>query len=278
MVDTLWRMRQLLCIFLLSLVPGLAEATHYKLFILTGQSNSLGTTNGGETDPTSGSDPADQHVPFFWHNVVDASTTIGTSGGVFTTLQDQQGGVYAGSATHWGPEMEFARTLYRAGVRNFGVIKASRGGGGNSLWVKPTGHMYDHVVATVNAATADLEANGHTFEVVGLLYLQGESDNSAEAAAAGTRLKALTDNLRADLKDSSTNPIAANMHTVIAGTTAQGNADDDTTRANHAAIATSTTTAPTRCTIGKCICFPSKNCQNKQAKRGNQKTSLFHKI
>ncbi|BDS08546.1 hypothetical protein NT6N_35860 [Oceaniferula spumae] len=228
-------------LFLLLLASlNLAQATHYKLFILTGQSNSLGTTNGGENDPSSGSDPSDQHVQFFWHNVVNASTTIGTSGGVFTTLQDQQGGVYAGSATHWGPEMEFARTLYRAGVRDFGVIKASRGGGGNSLWAKPTGHMYDHVVATVNAATAQLETNGHTFEVVGMLYLQGESDDATEAAAAGTRLKALTDNLRIDLQDSSSNSIAANMHTVIAGTTAQGNANDDTTRSNHAAIASST--------------------------------------
>lgn len=218
----------------LVLASGSLQAAHYKLFVLTGQSNSLGTTNGGEADPTSGNDPADQHIPFFWHNVVNASTTIGTSGGVFTTLQDQQGGVYAGSATHWGPEMEFARTLYRAGVRNFGVIKASRGGGGNSLWVKPTGHMYDHVVATVNAATTDLTNNGHTFEIVGLLYLQGESNNAAEAAAAGSRLKDLTDNLRSDLSN------AAAMHTVCAGITAQGNADDDTTRTNQAAIASST--------------------------------------
>ena len=87
-----------------------ASAAHIKLFVLTGQSNSLGTTNGGEADPSSGSDATDQHVQFFWHNIVDATTTtIGTSGGVFTTLQDQQGGVYAGSATHWGPEIEFAR-------------------------------------------------------------------------------------------------------------------------------------------------------------------------
>ena len=96
--------------------------------------------------------------------------------------------------------MEFARTLYRAGVRDFGIIKASRGGGGNSFWLKhPTNddHMYEHVTNTVAAATADLTANGHTFEIVGLLYLQGESDNSSEAAAAGTRLKLLSDNLRA---------------------------------------------------------------------------------
>lgn len=126
------------------------HATHYKLFILTGQSNSLGVTDGGEVDPTSGSDAADAHVIFSWHNRVDATTSLGHSGSgstaELTTLKDQQGGVYAGSATHWGPEIEFARTLYRAGVRDFGVIKVSRGGGGNTLWHKgSSGHIYSRL-------------------------------------------------------------------------------------------------------------------------------------
>ncbi len=229
-------MKKTLQTLLLAGVLGLSASTvraaHIKLFVLTGQSNSLGTTNGGEADPSSGTDASDQHVQFFWHNIVNATTTIGTSGGVFTTLQDQQGGVYAGSATHWGGEMEFARTLYRAGVRDFGVIKASRGGGGNTYWLKGSAddHMYVHVTNTVAAATADLTANGHTFEIVGLLYLQGESDSGIEITEAGTRLKTLTDNLRADL------PNASNLHTVAAGTTAAGL----TSSANQAATASIT--------------------------------------
>ncbi len=208
----------------------LASAAHYKLFVLTGQSNSLGTTNAGEMDPTSGSDPADPHIRFFWNNIANATTPIGSSGGVFTSLQDQQGGVYAGSATHWGPEISFGRTLYRAGVRNFGIIKASRGGGGNSFWSKTADdhHMYTHVVTTVNAATATLTANGDTFEISGLLYLQGESDNNTEANLAKTRIKELTDNLRADL------PNAVSLHTIIGGIAAAG-ADRDTVRAQQAA-------------------------------------------
>lgn len=221
-----------------------AYAKHYKLFVLTGQSNSLGTTNGGEADPTSGSDPADQHVLFSWHNIVGAGSDIGISGQTldtptltadFTTLQDQQGGVYGGSASHWGGEIAFARSLYRAGVRDFGVIKASRGGGGNSFWLKGAAddHMYSHVVNTVSSAVASLDP-GDTYEIVGLMYLQGESDSASEAAAAGTRLKALTDNLRVDLAN------ASNLHTVAAGTTAAGNSSDVTSRANQAAIAANT--------------------------------------
>ncbi|NWK54757.1 hypothetical protein HW115_03995 [Verrucomicrobiaceae bacterium N1E253] len=225
-------------LLLITLSPC-ALAEHHQLFILTGQSNSLGTTNGGENDPTSGSDPADQHILFSWHNVVNSSTSIGHSGQTltpasgsadFTTLQDQQGGHYAGSATHWGPEMEFARGLYRAGVRNFGVIKASRGGGGNTNWHKDSGgHMYQHILDTVSEAVASLPPTD-SYEIAGLLYLQGESDNASEAAAAGTRLKELTDNLRADLAH------AANLYTVAAGTTAAGG----TSATNQAAIAAST--------------------------------------
>ncbi len=213
-----------------------AEAAHYKLFVLTGQSNSLGTTNGGEADPTPGSDPADAHIPFYWENWANATTSLGTSTNRFTALMQQQGGYYAGSATHWGPEINFGRTLYRAGVRNFGIIKCSRGGGGNTYWLKGStdDHMYRYVVNTVTNACATLTAAGDTFDIVGLLYLQGESDDATEAAAAGTRLKILTDNLRADL------PNAAALHTVAAGTTAAGDANDAASRANQAAIAAAT--------------------------------------
>lgn len=215
-----------------------AFATHYKLFILTGQSNSLGTTNGGEADPSSGSDAADQHVLFSWHNVVNDTTSLGHSGltlepeqttANFTTLQDQQGGYYGGSATHWGPEINFARTLYRAGVRDFGVVKVSRGGGGNTNWHKDSnGHMYSQILETVGEAVASLP-DGDTYEIVGMLYLQGESDNASEAAIAGERLKELTDNLRADLAN------ATDLHTVSAGTTAAGG-DSNTSREATASV------------------------------------------
>jgi hypothetical protein len=214
---------------------GVAEGAHIKLFILTGQSNSLGTTNADESDPSPGTDPADQHIRFFWHNWASATTSLGDSRGVFTSLQSQQGGHYAGSATHWGPEINFGRTLYRAGVRDFGIIKVSRGGGGNSHWLKGSAddHMYRHVVDAVTSATASLTAAGHTFEIVGLLYLQGESDSTTEATAAGTRFKALVDNLRTDL------PNAGSLFGMIGGIAA-ANATRDTVRANHKAIADST--------------------------------------
>ena len=228
-------MRRLFSITRLSLLLtaalGIADAAHYKVFVLTGQSNSLGTTNGTETDVSPGTDPSDTRTKFFWSNVADATTSLGDSGGAFTALQPQQGNYYPGSSTHWGPEVGFARTLTRAGVGNIAMIKATRGGGGNTHWSKSAnGHMYAHVVATVQAASAALANDGHTFDIAGLLYLQGESDTTEEAAIAGTRLKELVDNLRADL------PNATNLQAVIGGIAAVGTSRD-TVRANHASIA-----------------------------------------
>ena len=229
-----------------SLLTQVAQATHYKLFVLTGQSNSLGVTNGGEPDPTVGSDAADSKIIFAWHNVASSSNSLGHSGQTlpaatstanFTTLKDQQGGFYTNSATHWGPEVEFARTLYRAGVKNFGVIKASRGGGGNGHWVKGGGHMYSQVTSTVAEAVASLP-NGDTYEIAGLLYLQGESDNAGEAAIADIRFKALVDNLRMPAANGGLDN-AANMHAVIGGIAAPGG-NRDTVRSKHASIAAST--------------------------------------
>ncbi len=211
--------------------PPPPDAPVLRLFVLTGQSNALGVTNGEEADATSGTDPADAHVAFFWDNVADAATSLGTSDGRFTTLQDQQGGFFPGSATHWGPEIEMARSLYRAGMRDFGVIKASRGGGGNTHWSKAAGgHMYAHLVATVRAAADDLTRQGTPFEIVGLLYLQGESDSAAEAGMADTRLSELIADLRADL------PQAQAMQAFVGGIAASG-PDRDTVRARQAALA-----------------------------------------
>lgn len=90
--------------------------------------------------------------------------------------------------------------------------------------------MYAHLVATVGAATTALTSQGHTFEIVGLIYLQGESDTAAEAAIADTRLGELIANLRADL------PNATAMKAVIGGVAAAGG-NRNTVRAKQAALA-----------------------------------------
>lgn len=186
---------------------------HLKVFVLTGQSNSLGTL--GATDATMlrdapGSHPVEQNmaVPFFWDNTTDGTPAgdalLGDSGGVWVDLGPQTGGAYANNDDHWGPEIGFSRMLWNAGYRDFGVVKASRGGGGNAYWMKGAAddHMYVQVTNAVNAAMATLPAGYDTYEIVGLLYIQGESNDATEAAVADTRFAGLLMNLETDLMNS----------------------------------------------------------------------------
>ena len=90
--------------------------------------------------------------------------------------------------------------------------------------------MYRHVRETVDAATAALTGAGDTFEIVGLLYVQGESDSGSEAAIAEVRLGELVSNLRSDLGN------ASSMHAVIGGIAAAGG-NRDTVREKQAQLA-----------------------------------------
>jgi hypothetical protein len=114
----------------------------------------------------------------------------------------QQGG--DGSPYFWGPEFGFARTLYAGGRTNFVIIKASNDGGGNTLWDKTTfetnqaaGPMWGHVSNTVHTALGVLAASGQSFNVRGLLYIQGEGNSTTEDLIAGSRFSQLYSNLMA---------------------------------------------------------------------------------
>lgn len=223
-----------------ALALALADAAPLKIFVMTGQSNSLGTL--GTTDIAMrhgavGSHPAEQAggVPFYWDHRSDGTPAgdlaLGASGG-WTVLGAQTGGVYAGNDDHWGPEIGFARMLWDAGHRDFAIVKASRGGGGNGFWQKGSAddHMYDHLLATVQAATATLPPGFSACRIAGLLYVQGESNNATEAAEAGSRFSELLANLKADLP-------ATTAMTGVFGEIAGTGSTRDTTRNNQLALA-----------------------------------------
>ena len=181
-------------------------AAPVDIYILTGQSNALGTTELEGPDCVPAPDSADAGIRIFWSNVNPTNNLYppilyGNSGGAFVSLQMQQGDGGA-NPMFWGPEFGFARTLYNSGRTNFVIIKACRGGGGNSYWDKSTfetnsssGHMWGHLRDTVGAALNALSKEGQTFNVRGFLYIQGESNSSAEAAVADIRLVQLVSNL-----------------------------------------------------------------------------------
>ena len=191
------------------------------LFVLTGQSNSLGTVDPANAgDPEAPGSALDATIPFFWSNRSTRpgptpAALLGTSNGRFLSLQSQQGS--GAIPVFWGPEIGFARTLAAAGHRNFAVIKASRAGGGNSFWLKDASdnHMYQHVVDTVHAAVSRIPPH-RKVKIAAILMLQGESDGLSEATVAGERMQLLLSNLRADL------PFADDARLLIAGIAAPG--------------------------------------------------------
>lgn len=176
-----------------------AAGKTFNVFLLTGQSNSLGAIKGNEADKKS-MKPEPKKV-LFWH---------GNFGGYCT----------GGDSTKWepvrpqkesqlvmGPEYGFARGLEKSAAQKHklnpadcGILKVSRDGGGNANWIAPDGEAYKRILAVAQQAFAALPARGYdAVEVRALLYLQGESDDPAEAQAAGTRLEQLRENLARDL-------------------------------------------------------------------------------
>lgn len=189
-----------------------ARAVEYDVYILTGQSNALGTTAAGDSQPAPGVHEADGQTAFWWSNVTSTNKAYppaihGDSGGRLTTLQPQQGDGGA-NPTFWGPEFGFARRLFEHGRRRTLVIKACRGGGSNVFWDKAafeaaadSGHMWGHLRDTVTGALAAVTATpGDSFQIRGFLYLQGESNTAADAAAAERRLAELVANLTAHVE------------------------------------------------------------------------------
>ena len=221
-----------LAILLLSWLVGHARAVDLDVYILTGQSNALGTTfdegaTAAEYGP--GTDPADANTQFFWSNVDAVNTAYppllyGDSAGVITTLQMQQGFNHPleYDPTFWGPEFGFARTLATVGQSNILIIKAARGGGGNTWWDKAafdanpnSGHMWGAVRDSVDTALTAAQNAGYQLQVRGLLYEQGESNSAAEAAIADVRLSNLAANLKQYINTNYGNA-AGNMQTVAA--------------------------------------------------------------
>lgn len=193
-------MRYLLPFLFLCLVSA-SSAKELTIFLLTGQSNSLGAVKGSPAAPELLKKYEPQST-LYWHE------NFG-----------QREGVFSGASTSWeqvrpamprysgnlclGPEYGFAFTLERNGWfsdADVAVVKASRDGGDNSHW-KKGGQAYQMLVQAVKNACAAVDRSKHSrITFAGLMYLQGESDAGASIPASATRFMELLDNLAADLK------------------------------------------------------------------------------
>lgn len=194
------QMRYFLSFLFLCLV-SVCSAKELKIFLLTGQSNSLGAVKGSPASP----ELLKKYEPektLYWHE------NFG-----------QREGVFPGASTSWeqvrpampryngnlcmGPEYGFAFTLEKNGWfrdADVAVVKASRDGGDNSHWQK-NGQAYKALVQAVKNACATVDKSRYSkVEFAGLLYLQGESNAGAAVPESASRFLELLGNLATDLK------------------------------------------------------------------------------
>lgn len=187
--------------FLFLCLVSVCPAKELKIFLLTGQSNSMGAVKGSPASP----ELLKKYEPketLYWHE------NFG-----------QREGVFPGASTSWeqvrpampryngnlcmGPEYGFAFILEKNGWFkgvDVAVVKASRDGGDNSHWQK-NGQAYKMLVQAVKNACAAVDKSTHSrVAFAGLLYLQGESSAGASVPASASRLMELLDNLAGDLK------------------------------------------------------------------------------
>ena len=97
-------------------------------------------------------------------------------------MQSQEGRFASG---HFGPEVTFSRKLKEAGYKP-AIFKYTRGSTSiHSDWLAPEeGGYYDAMVADLDTAITDLESQGHTVNIRGFIWIQGESDAETHALAS----------------------------------------------------------------------------------------------
>jgi len=170
------------------------------LFIWAGQSNAQGWQGDAEFYP-SDPDSLDSQIRLNY-------TFIGsTSSNGWVQMQPQEGRFASG---HFGPEVTFGRMLKEAGY-NPAIFKYTRGSTSiHSDWLAPgEGGYYDAMVADLDTAITDLESQGLTVIIKGLIWIQGESDAETHALASAyeSGLLSIISDLRNHVVGNSTLPI-----------------------------------------------------------------------
>lgn len=142
-------------------------AADLKVFLLGGQSNmsGLGITNDLPTSPINYQLPQN-NIPFFYADYEQNIQPL-------TTLRPGSGWQNA-----VGCEVSFGRTIALLDPSsNYAIIKHAEAATAlYNDWSPNTNLSYSRFRNTVTQGIAALQAAGHTVEIVGMLWIQGESD------------------------------------------------------------------------------------------------------
>ena len=175
-------------LFLLLACAPLASATHYRVYLIGGQSNGNGRGDSAElsVEPldVEGLASPQENVRFYWHKTQDTNSPNGTlTQDTWIDLQPGSGHGTVNPSGHdseFGPELSFGRDLAAADPSvNVAIIKYTHGGTNLHTQWSASGANYASFLDTVSRGLAALIADGHTYELAGMLWVQGESDRTS---------------------------------------------------------------------------------------------------
>lgn len=146
---------------------GPVEALDYKLFIMAGQSNMVGSAH--VLNPTF---PQDQQT-FFEDVLYTQNTDNGSEGWGPLQPRLSQNGTFRDRV---GPELTFGETVLNADIGEIAVIKYARNGTGLATNWAPGGALRNDFYNFVDNATQELVDQGHTYELSGFIWVQGSGD------------------------------------------------------------------------------------------------------
>ena len=173
-----------------------AQAKSY-VYILTGQSNSLGAVKGSPASPEQLARYRSDAL--MWNGNMERDT--GKCFEQSPAWQAVQPQLPSYGNLCMGPEYGFAYMMQKRGWHTRGgddirIIKASLDGGGNSFWL-PGAAAWLSMTSSIRSAMAALPRDS---KVQALLYLQGESDKGEEITRASERFLNLLANLGKKMK------------------------------------------------------------------------------
>ena len=193
------------------------EDATMHLYILTGQSNSLGAVKG--TPLPSGMLEAYQSGALLWNGNMhkdrpsgaDTNRYIADPG--WQVVAPQEPGLTInpgdyGNNPCMGPEYGFSYIMenkawaaaWLGADSTLAVVKGSLDGGGNGYWLQ-NNNAYQTLLDNVKLSIQDAVALGYSnISLDGLMYLQGESNTLAEANIAGERFTNFIGYLKTDLQ------------------------------------------------------------------------------
>lgn len=164
--------------------PDWCQAVHYRVYLVGGQSNANGRGDASQLAEPLASPQKD--VRFYWHRT-QATDNVGH------LAEDQWIDLAPGSGhgktspvypKEFGLEICLGRELADAYPdEHIAIIKYSHGGSNlHSQWSE-NGRMYDTLISTTQAALQALTEAGHTYELCGMSWQQGEADAASEEHA-----------------------------------------------------------------------------------------------